>query len=131
VGDLGNAVTVAPPGDLDGFARWIGGLGALVGNDTAAIHLAAAMGTPVVSLHLATDGRVWRPVGERVRPLQSALALRCRAMKRDGTCTRLYRGCPAPCRAGVTPEQVVAAVDDLRVEREDRWSTRGTSSATR
>ncbi|GIH11876.1 hypothetical protein Raf01_00480 [Rugosimonospora africana] len=151
--DLGAAVTVAPAGDLDAFAHWISGLGALVGNDTAAIHLAAAIGTPVVSLHLATDGRVWRPVGERVRPLQSALALRCRAMKRDGTCTRLYRGCPAPCRSGVTPEQVAAAVDELRVERvekaddlrvervekaddprvekEERWSTPETSHATR
>lgn len=106
-------VSLLPAVDLEGFVNWLAGLRGLVAGDTAATHLAAAAVTPVVSLHLATDSAVWRPLGDLTRPMQSPLALRCRAMKRDGTCTRLYRGCPAPCRKGITPDEVVQALDEL------------------
>jgi ADP-heptose:LPS heptosyltransferase len=97
--------------EVEELVWWLGGLTALVSCDTAAVHLAVAVGTPVVGLYTATDSRIWRPVTRTpFRAIQSSTAMRCKAMKVDGTCERLYLGCPAPCRAGVTPEAVLVAL---------------------
>lgn len=105
---------------LEALRDWIAGLDVLVGNDTLAAHLAAALGCPVVTLYLATDGDIWSPMAapEVSRVVQSAVALSCSYMKPNGTCRRYYTGCPAPCAAGVRPADVLIELDQLE------WSMR-------
>jgi hypothetical protein len=97
---------------VEELVSWIGSLSLLASNDTVAVHLAAALGCPVIALYLATDGAIWSPrsLPGRLTTVQSHTALRCRAMKPDGTCSRFYLGCPAPCRRAVTSSMVVEAI---------------------
>jgi lipopolysaccharide heptosyltransferase II len=53
--------------DLSGLADVLAGCDALVTNDTGPMHLAAALGTPVVALEGPADIRQTRPLGARVR----------------------------------------------------------------
>jgi hypothetical protein len=95
--------------------NWIAGLDALISNDTLAVHLAAALGCPVVAIYLATDGRIWSPAaapGSFVA-VQSLIGLSCVLMKVDGTCHRFYAGCPAPCSVGVGPDAVLRGLARL------------------
>ncbi|GGY58238.1 MULTISPECIES: glycosyltransferase family 9 protein [Streptomyces] len=105
---------------LEALRDWIAGLDVLVSNDTLAVHLAAALGCPVVTLYLATDGDIWSPAAppEVSRIVQSAFALTCSYMKPNGTCRRYYTGCPAPCAADVRPADVLIELDQLE------WSMR-------
>jgi ADP-heptose:LPS heptosyltransferase len=110
------AVTgTAFPASLESMRDWIAGLDVLISNDTVTAHVAAALGTPVVTLYLATDGAVWSPVAapRASRAVQSRIALSCTLMKPDGTCQRFYTGCPAPCASGVRPPDVLAELDRL------------------
>jgi ADP-heptose:LPS heptosyltransferase len=56
--------------DLYQLARWIGTARLYIGNDSGIGHLAAAVGTPVVSIFLATDPRIWAPRGPHVVTLE-------------------------------------------------------------
>ncbi len=49
--------------DLYQLACWLRGARIFVGNDSGITHLAAAVGTPVVSLFQATDPRIWSARG--------------------------------------------------------------------
>jgi heptosyltransferase-3 len=49
--------------DLYELACWLAGARAYIGNDSGIAHLAAAVGTPVVTIFLTTDPRVWSPRG--------------------------------------------------------------------
>ncbi|MBZ5675921.1 MAG: glycosyltransferase family 9 protein [Acidobacteriia bacterium] len=52
--------------DLYELARWISTARVYIGNDSGIAHLAAAVGTPVVAIFLASDPRVWAPRGHRI-----------------------------------------------------------------
>jgi ADP-heptose:LPS heptosyltransferase len=99
--DLGGATTFA------GLARVLAAADAVVVGNTGPAHLAAAVGTPVVSLFAPTVPAVrWRPwlVAHELLYVDVPCA-GCRA-----------RTCPVaghPCLAGVTVEEVVEAVDRL------------------
>jgi len=101
VRDLGGRTTLAELGSVLAGARAV-----VVGN-TGPAHLAAAVGTPVVSLFAPTvPVHRWRPWGvpQRLvfRPVPCA---GCRA-----------RQCPVvghPCLDEVGPDEVLAALDDL------------------
>ena len=41
-----------------------------IGNDSGIAHLAAAVGTPVIAIFLASDPRVWAPRGLNVTVLE-------------------------------------------------------------
>lgn len=107
--DLGGRTTFA------GLAAVLAGAAAVVVGNTAAAHLAAAVGTPVVSLFAPVVPAVrWRPHG-----VAHVLLGDQHAPCRD---TRA-RECPVPghpCLAGVAPETVVAAVADLTRRTRDR-----------
>jgi ADP-heptose:LPS heptosyltransferase len=79
----------------------------LVAN-TGPAHLAAAVGTPIVSLFApVVDAEVWAPYGVPTVVLGDQRAA-CRASR--------ARVCPIPghpCLSSVSPAQVVAAVDTL------------------
>jgi ADP-heptose:LPS heptosyltransferase len=60
---------LAPAGDLLDLAALASLAGALVGNDSGPIHLAWAVGTPVVAIFGPTDPELNSPPGERNRVL--------------------------------------------------------------
>jgi heptosyltransferase-3 len=94
--------------DLAGLARVLGGAEVVVVGNTGPAHLAAAVGTPVVSLFSPVVPAVrWRPWGVAHELLgdQGAACAGSRA-----------RVCPVvghPCLDGVSVGEVVAAVDRL------------------
>ncbi|QJY48824.1 glycosyltransferase family 9 protein [Pseudonocardia broussonetiae] len=100
--------------DLAGLAGVLAGAEALVVGNTGAAHLAAAVGTPVVSLFAPVVPAVrWRPYG-----VPHVLLGDQRAACRDSRA----RDCPVaghPCLAGVTPAEVVAAVERLTTRHPD------------
>lgn len=97
--DLGGAT------DLAGLATVLAGAAAVVVGNTGPAHLAAAVGTPVVSLYAPTvPAARWRPWGVPHVLLgdQDIACAGCRA-----------RDCPVaghPCLGSVGPDEVVAAV---------------------
>ena len=105
--DLGGRV------DLAGLAEVLAGAEVVVAGNTGPAHLAAAVGTPVVSLFApGVPAARWRPWGVRHVLLgdQGAACAGSRA-----------RVCPVaghPCLDGVPVEEVVAAVGALAPLRE-------------
>lgn len=63
----GECVDLGGRTDLAGLAEVLAGCDVLVTNDTGPMHLAAALGTPVVALEGPADVRQTRPLGTRVR----------------------------------------------------------------
>ena len=56
--------------NLYDLASWISRASLYIGNDSGISHLAAAVGTPVITIFLETDPTIWAPRGERVSVLQ-------------------------------------------------------------
>ena len=100
--DLGGAT------DLAGLAALLAGAQAVVVGNTGPAHLAAAVGTPVVSLFApVVPAERWRPWGVPSMLLgdQDAACAMTRA-----------KDCPVdghPCLEGVPVDRVVAAVEQL------------------
>ncbi|MDF2573975.1 MAG: haloacid dehalogenase [Agromyces sp.] len=121
--DLGGAT------DLAGLAEVLRGADAVVVGNTGAAHLAAAVGTPVVSLFSpVVDERCWRPFGV------PTIVLGRTDVACAGTRARV---CPVPghpCLSDIEPQQVVDAVLALRrhpVPPADFAATRAAADATR
>jgi ADP-heptose:LPS heptosyltransferase len=94
--------------DLAGLARLLAGADAVLVANTGPAHLAAAVGTPVVSLFSPVVPAVrWAPYGVPVALLGD----------QDAPCRDTRRTvCPVPghpCLAGVEPATVVSAVEEL------------------
>jgi len=110
--DLGGAL------DLPGLAAVLAGADVVVVGNTGPAHLAAAVGTPIVSLFSpVVDPECWAPYGTRVSLLGDQDAP-CRATR--------ARECPIPghpCLASVSARAVVAEAERLarlaRLARED------------
>jgi len=107
VTDLGGRV------DLAGLAEVLAGAEVVVVGNTGPAHLAAAVGTPVVSLFAPVVPAVrWRPLGVR-HVLLGDQAAACAGSR--------ARVCPVPghpCLDGVPVAEVVAAVGALAPRRE-------------
>ncbi len=94
--------------DLAGLARLIAGADAVVSGNTGPAHLAAAVGTPVVSLFAPTvPFGQWGPyqvptvrLGEQLAACRDSRAVRCPVAGH-------------PCLSRIDPADVVAAVDAL------------------
>lgn len=103
-----SALDLAGRTDLGALGHVLAGAAAVVTGNTGPAHLAAAVGTPVVSIFPPTVPAVrWRPWGVPHVLLgdQAVACAGCRA-----------RICPVagqPCLAGVTPDDVAAAVATL------------------
>ena len=101
VADLGGRTTLA------GLAEVLAGADVVVAGNTGPAHLAAAVGTPVVSLFAPTVPAVrWRPW--RVRHVLLHRAVPCAGCR--------ARACPVPghpCLDDVAPGEVLAAVERL------------------
>ncbi len=87
---IGRQARVLPKLTLKGFAALLKKVDLVLGGDTGPIHIAAAVGTPTVSLYRATDGSRNAPRGEH-RAVQSPLSCtKClrRSCDRDDECRR-------------------------------------------
>jgi ADP-heptose:LPS heptosyltransferase len=98
--------------DLAQLASVLAGAAAVVTGNTGPAHLAAAVGTPVVSLFAPTVRLgAWRPWGVACVVLGA----------QDAPCAgSRARECPVaghPCLAGVTAAQVTGAVRELTADR--------------
>ncbi len=99
------AINLAGRTSLAQLAGVLATCAAFVSNDSGAMHLAAAVGTPVVALFGATDERVTAP-----------LAARARVVTADAWCRPcLLRECPLDhrCMLGLEAGAVAKAVGDL------------------
>ena len=84
---------------------------ALVSNDSGAMHLAAALGRPVVAMFGPTDERATRPIGPHDVLSASVFCRPC-----------MLRDCPIDhrCMKRITPDMVFAAVSrHLAFARDD------------
>jgi len=77
----------------------------VVAGDTGPVHIAAAVGTPTISLFRVTDGKLTGPRGEGNLTIQSPM--HCTKCKRK-QCDQ-----DAPCSESIKAEQVLAAIAQL------------------
>ncbi len=99
-------LAVAPPTDLLALADLLGRLDLVVATDNGGRHVAAAVGTPTVTLFGPTDPAGWNPEHPRHRAVQNPVAC--------APCDR--RRCPVaghPCLDDLAPGTVLAACRDL------------------
>lgn len=93
---------------LEEFAAVIARASLVLSNNTGTVHLAAAVGSPVVDLYALTN------------PQHTPWLIRHRVLSKDVPCRNCYRSkCPQghqACLAGVTVDEVVAAACDLWLE---------------
>jgi lipopolysaccharide heptosyltransferase I len=107
------AAVLAPPTRLGALATLLRAACLMVSGDTGPLHLAAALGTPVVGLYGPSDparNGPWSPVDEVV---SVAGACRCLRRRAGASGVGMVRRCAAPARCldGVTVADVCAAVD--------------------
>jgi ADP-heptose:LPS heptosyltransferase len=95
-----------------------------VGNDSGVMHMAVAVGTPVVAIFGPSNARAWGPYPFVENPVNRVVDARNVVIRSDLPCSPcLYRGrrlglrggcAERPCMHGVTPREVLAGVDALR-----------------
>ncbi|MDJ0422210.1 glycosyltransferase family 9 protein [Dietzia kunjamensis] len=117
-GTGGGVVDLAGRTDLAQLAAVLEHAAAVVVGNTGPAHLAAAVGTPVVSLFSpVVPAERWAPWGVPVRLLGDQHAP-CRGTR--------ARECPVdghPCLTSVPPDEVVAAVTELATVRRSRCAS--------
>jgi heptosyltransferase II len=104
----GRLIDLAGRTSLEMLAAILSVADACVCNDSGAMHLAAAVGTPVVALFGPTNEHATRPLA---RPGRTAQVL-----THDVWCRPcMLRECPIDhrCMTGITPDQVFAAVTSV------------------
>ncbi|HEY3307943.1 MAG TPA: lipopolysaccharide heptosyltransferase I [Desulfuromonadaceae bacterium] len=102
---IGNRAVACDRLSLKGFTALLKQVDLVVGGDTGPVHLAAAVGTPTVSLYRSSDGRASGPRGERHVIIQSPMpCTRCF----HTTCAR-----DAECRASIPPTALAQGIARL------------------
>jgi lipopolysaccharide heptosyltransferase I len=96
--------------DLVQMGSWMGGMDVVVANDSGPIHMAAALGIPVVTMFGPTDPRRTGPYGSMHRVLTSDLPCRP-CLSKD---CRLGR---PECLARIGPAAVCSAVQQILAAR--------------
>ena len=81
-----HAVLLEAPRDAARLAAVLAQFDAFLCHDSGPMHVAAAVGTPVVALFGSQNATIWRPLGERHTILQTPLPCAC-----------LGPAAPAPC----------------------------------
>ncbi len=85
-----------------------------VGNDSGVMHLAAAVGTPVVAIFGPSNPSAWGPWGVKSEVVR--VEMDCSPCFYRGFRLGRREGCHDPkCMDGITPEMVLAAVERLGV----------------
>jgi len=97
---------------LDELAQLLAGAAVVVAGDTGPLHLAAALGAPVVGIYGPTDPANSGPRVERSAVVRLGLSCSpCYDLRSPADCKLPDRS--MPCMWGITPERVYAAVDRL------------------
>ena len=114
VASSGGAAALAPPTDLAELASLLRAAALLVSGDTGPLHLAAALGTPVVGLYGPSDparNGPWSPADEVVSVFPDCACAARRAA--SGRAVPMVRRCRAgtPCLDALAADRVCAAVD--------------------
>jgi lipopolysaccharide heptosyltransferase II len=103
--DIPHTHNLAGALDLGGLGALIAGAALLISNNTGPVHLAAALGTPVVDLYALTN------------PQHTPWQVASRVLFNDVACRYCYKSvCPEQhhaCLTGVAPQQVVNAALEL------------------
>jgi ADP-heptose:LPS heptosyltransferase len=126
-GQLARAVVQAgvPDGYVDtcgqvSLSETIGLLSRLdlfVGNDSGPLHLAAALGVPVVGLYGPTNVMNFHPIGPRVRAVFGSVPCPANYGFIGTRPVWSRRQCEGECLASIDPEHVLAAARDLLASR--------------
>jgi lipopolysaccharide heptosyltransferase II len=115
--DRARGPTVSLAGDLSlgELAAVIAAAALLVANNTGPVHIAAALGTPVVDIYALTN------------PQHAPWQVPSRVLYHDVPCRFCYRSvCPQThhhCLRLLAPERVVEAAHELLGLRKDRWQS--------
>ncbi len=96
---------VWPRGSLPELVALLDHVDLVVGCDTGPIHIAAALGTPTVSLFRVTDASRNAPIGENHRSLQTPMSCACCLLKQ---CDK-----DEECAASITVADVYQAIIEL------------------
>jgi len=110
----GGVAVLAPPTDLVALAALLRSAALVVSGDTGPLHLAAALGTPVVGLYGPSDparNGPWSPGDEIVSVFPDCACAARRAAR--GRAVHMVRRCRvgSPCLDALTVDRVCAAVD--------------------
>lgn len=107
------SVSLAGQLDLAELAALLEAAPLLISNNTGPVHVAAALGTPVVDLYALTN------------PQHTPWATPHRVLFHDVPCRYCYKSvCPEGhnnCLRGVTPDAIVQAADELLATTANRW----------
>ena len=106
--DAGAAVEPLDPGGLDALAAWLRGARLLLGGDTGPLHLAHALGVPVLALHGPTDPLRHGPYGAPERALYQRLPCSFCYKRFDET---------KACLLELTPARVAARALEMLASR--------------
>ncbi|MBN2233135.1 MAG: lipopolysaccharide heptosyltransferase I [Deltaproteobacteria bacterium] len=98
----GRRAALWPRTSLPELAALLAEADVAVGGDTGPIHVAAALGTPTVSIYRATDGNRNGPPGDR--------HIRLQAPRSCSPCLRKHCDRDTVCARSISPEEVYAAV---------------------
>lgn len=109
----GAAVTLGPPSTPRRLAALLRNCRLFVGNDSGVMHLAAAMGVPVVGVFGLTNHRAWGPYPPEAHRVVR-LDLSCSPCLYPGHGVGAPDGCPPrTCLTTLEPSAVVEAARDL------------------
>ncbi len=107
--------------NLEELAALLASAPLLLANNTGPVHIAAAVGTPVVDLYALTN------------PQHTPWAVPSRVLSHDVPCKNCYKSvCPEghhACLRLVTPESIAAAVSELMAETAQESGIRNQKSA--
>jgi ADP-heptose:LPS heptosyltransferase len=97
------------PRDVGSLAALLAQFDVFLCHDSGPMHVAAAVGTPVVALFGSQNATIWRPLGAKHTVLQTALPCACIGAGAPTPCVKedSYR---SYCVRMLTEEQVFAAV---------------------
>ncbi|MCS7219934.1 MAG: glycosyltransferase family 9 protein [Anaerolineae bacterium] len=85
-----------------------------IGADSGVMHLAAAVGVPVIALFGPSNHQAWRPWAPPARARVVRLGIPCSPCSYIGTQVGAREGCPQrACMADLGPEPVLAAAMEL------------------
>ncbi|AJF06883.1 lipopolysaccharide heptosyltransferase I [Geoalkalibacter subterraneus] len=118
----GDQAVIWPRGTLRELVALLERADLVVGGDTGPVHIAAAVGTPTVSLYRVTDAQRNGPRGPLHRCLQ--VPLECAAC--------LRKQCPrqSECAEAISADQVLDAIDDA-FAKNSSWTDKKEASNAR
>jgi heptosyltransferase III len=104
-----HVVGLMPLTDVGTLAALAAQVEVVLCHDSGPMHVAAAVGTPVVALFGSQNATIWRPLGEHHTVLQTPLPCTCLGADAPGPCVRddSYR---SYCVRKLTEEQVFTAL---------------------